>query len=113
MQLRNSVVPPPAVFNMVGMNIMALSIKKEMLYSEENSSGNVFSKNDFSEALTLLSNCAKEIDIDGMDEAAKLLKAFNVPDELKEKFEALLHEEAEIHFDEVIKLSDELISMVK
>ena len=94
-------------------NELSEAIMTVLESSEENSSGNVFSKNDFSEALTLLSNCAKEIDIDGMDEAAKLLKAFNVPDELKEKFEALLHEEAEIHFDEVIKLSDELISMVK
>ena len=80
---------------------------------EDGNTGNAFSKNDFEETLTLLSNCAKEIDIDGMDEATKLLKSFNVPDDLKEKYELLLHEEAEIHFDEVIRLSEELISMVK
>ena len=81
--------------------------------TEGKSSGNDFSKADFSEALTLLSNCAKDIDIDGMDEAAKLLKSFNVPDDIKEKFDQLLHEEAEIHFDEVIRLSDELFALVK
>lgn len=94
-------------------NELSESITMVLESTEEKSSGNDFSKADFSEALTLLSNCAKDIDIDGMDEAAKLLKSFNVPDDIKEKFDQLLHEEAEIHFDEVIRLSDELIALVK
>ena len=94
-------------------NELSEAITMVLSSTEEAGAETAFSREDFSEVLTLLSNCAKELDIDGMDEAVKLLKSFSVPDELKEKLDKLLHEESEIHFEAVIKLSDELISMVK
>lgn len=97
------------------MLAMYRSLKQTLLPYVENTQGSKkeVSTEDWITTLTQMHQCVEQFDMDGVDDAMAALESFQTPDALKDSMEQLRVCVADVAMEEIMKLTDTMVDLLK